>query len=581
MATHVFHGIQKLSRVDIGIRTLNFISKRASTSSQTRITTGAKNEKIILPVAGEASYPELLIHEFVWKNTESYPNHTALECGINGKKYTFAQAKDATSYIGRSLRNMGLKSGDVIALIAPNCPDSVLGFLGSTSAGLVVTTINPVCIAEEMSRQMSKTNVKAVITSTVIASTVLSATKACLPRETPVIVIDDQTGPIPDGLIPFNDLITRGKSLPPVKTDRTFDDLAVLPFSSGTTGLAKGVMLTHRNLVSNIGMVESSIHAFQPTTSTFQEVLPAVLPFFHIYGMNGLVFPRLSCGNKVVTLPKFTPETFVNVLEKSKPTALYVVPPLVLFLTASPLVKKHFFNHTHMMMSGAAPLAKTDVDRFYEKFKIDSTIFKFHQGYGLTESSPVAFIEHGQKYSSIGKNIASCQARLVDITTQQDIDTVGQTGELWLKGPHIMKGYLDDEASTKNTINEDGWLKTGDIAYFDEDFDFYITDRLKELIKVKGFQVPPAELEALLRMHPDVEEAGVIGIPHARHGEVPKAFVVTNKGKKPTEDDIKNFVKGKVSDYKQLEGGVTFVDEIPKNPSGKILRTKLKQMHKS
>ncbi|KAL0119141.1 hypothetical protein PUN28_009623 [Cardiocondyla obscurior] len=462
MATHVFHGIQKLSRVDIGIRTLNFISKRASTSSQTRITTGAKNEKIILPVAGEASYPELLIHEFVWKNTESYPNHTALECGINGKKYTFAQAKDATSYIGRSLRNMGLKSGDVIALIAPNCPDSVLGFLGSTSAGLVVTTINPVCIA-----------------------------------------------------------------------------------------------------------------------GTFQEVLPAVLPFFHIYGMNGLVFPRLSCGNKVVTLPKFTPETFVNVLEKSKPTALYVVPPLVLFLTASPLVKKHFFNHTHMMMSGAAPLAKTDVDRFYEKFKIDSTIFKFHQGYGLTESSPVAFIEHGQKYSSIGKNIASCQARLVDITTQQDIDTVGQTGELWLKGPHIMKGYLDDEASTKNTINEDGWLKTGDIAYFDEDFDFYITDRLKELIKVKGFQVPPAELEALLRMHPDVEEAGVIGIPHARHGEVPKAFVVTNKGKKPTEDDIKNFVKGKVSDYKQLEGGVTFVDEIPKNPSGKILRTKLKQMHKS
>ncbi|XP_011880881.1 PREDICTED: probable 4-coumarate--CoA ligase 3 [Vollenhovia emeryi] len=583
MATHVFHGIQRLSRVlDGGIRALNPTLRRASTSSQTRIVTGPNNEKIIMPSAGEAKdIPETLIHEFVWRDSENYSNHIALECGVSGKKYTFAQAKDATSYIGRSLRNMGLKKGDVVALVAPNFPDTVLSFLGNSSAGLVTTTVNPLYTSEELQRQMLKAHAKAVITSTAIASTVLAATRACLPRETPVIVIDDKISSIPEGVIPFDDLITRGKSLPPVNSDRTFDDIAILPFSSGTTGLPKGVMLTHRNLVSNIIMVDSTIsNVFQPTTSTHQEVIPAVLPFFHIYGLNGLMIPRLAYGGKIVTVPKFAPELFVNVLEKHKATALFVVPPIVLFLTASPLVKKHHFERVHMMMSGAAPLAKTDVDRFYEKYDINPNVLKFHQGYGLTESSPVAFIELGHKHSSIGANVASCQARLVDITTQQDVSTAGQTGELWIKGPHIMKGYLDDEVSTKNTLTEDGWLKTGDIAYYDEDFHFYITDRLKELIKVKGFQVPPAELEALLRMHPDVEEAAVIGIPHARHGEVPKAFVMVSKGKKPTEDDIKNFVKGKVSDYKQLEGGVIFVDDIPKNASGKILRSKLKETYK-
>ncbi|XP_011693544.1 PREDICTED: probable 4-coumarate--CoA ligase 3 [Wasmannia auropunctata] len=582
MATHAFRGIQRLNRVlDAGIRTLNSTLRRASTSSQPRIVTGPNNEKIIMPVAGEASYPEILIHEFIWNDSESYPNHIALECGVNGKKYTFAQAKDATSYIGRSLRNMGLKKGDVVALVAPNLPDTVLGFLGSQSGGLVVTTVNPLYTSEEMQRQFLKAKVKAIITSTAIASTVLAATRACLPHETPFIVIDDKTGSTPEGSIPFDDLITRGKSLPPVNSDRTCDDVAVLPFSSGTTGLPKGVKLTHRNLVSNIMMVTASVDAFHPTTSTFQEIIPTVLPFFHIYGMNGVVFPRLASGNKIITIPKFVPDQFLSVLEKHKATVLFCVPPIVLFLTASPLVKKHYFDHMHMMMSGAAPLAKTDVDRFYEKYNVDPQVFKFHQGYGLTESSPVAFVEHGEKPSSIGKNVASCHVRLVDITTQQDVSTSGQTGELWIKGPHIMKGYLDDEVATKNTLTKDGWLKTGDIVYFDEDFDFYITDRLKELIKVKGFQVPPAELEALLRTHPDVEEAAVIGIPHARHGEVPKAFIVASKGKKPTEDDIKNFVKGKVSDYKRLEGGVTFVDDIPKNASGKILRSKLKQTYKS
>ncbi|KAL6429826.1 hypothetical protein ACFW04_007596 [Cataglyphis niger] len=582
MATHAFRGIQKLNRVlDASIKTFNFILRCTSTSSRTRLVTGSNGEKIFVPL-NDVSYPEILLHEFVWDNIENYPHHIALECGINGKKYTFAQAKDATNYIGRSLRNIGLKEGDVIALVAPNFPDTILGFFGGLSGGFVVTPINPYYTVDEMSKQLLRVKAQAVITSSSIASTTLAATRACLPPKAPFIVIDDKTGSIPDGSIPFDDLITRGKSLPLVSTNTTCNDTAVIPFSSGTTGLPKGVMLTHRNLVSNIAMNQSCFgDAYRPTTSTYQEVTPLILPFFHIYGMSAVVLSRLSFGTKIITVPKFVPETFLDVLQKNKATVLFGVPPIVLFLSASPLVKIQHLESLHTIISGAAPLAKTDVDKLFNKFNIDSSTLKFRQGYGLTESSAVAFVEDGYKFSSIGKNVSNCLARLVNIETKQDIATPGETGELWIKGPHIMKGYFNDEASTKATLTEDKWLKTGDVAYFDEDYDFFITDRIKELIKVKGFQVPPAELEALLRTHPDVNDAAVIGIPHAKYGEVPKAFIVVNKGKKPTEDDIKNFVKGKVSDYKQLEGGVMFLNEIPKSTTGKILRSKLKNEYQS
>ncbi|GAB1860530.1 Probable 4-coumarate--CoA ligase 1 [Camponotus japonicus] len=575
MATHVFRGIQRLNRVlDANIRTFNSTLK-CTASLQTKIVKGSNGKKFFL--SNDISYPETLVHEFIWNNIENYPDHVALECAISGKKYTFAQAKDATNYIGRSLRNIGLKEGDVIALVAPNFPDTVLGFLGGLSGGFIVTPMNPYYTVDEMSKQLLRANAKAIITSASIASTTLAATRACLSPETPFIVIDDKTSSIPEGSIPFDDLITRGKSLPPISTSRIFDDIATLPFSSGTTGLPKGVMLTHRNLVSNIMMCQSCLgDSFIPTTSTYQEIIPLILPFFHIYGLNGVVLPRLAFGAKMVFIPKFVPETFLDVLQKNKATSLYCVPPIVLFLSSSSLVKMQHLEHIHSIVSGAAPLAKSDVDKLFSKFNIDPNKIKFRQGYGLTECSSVAFVEDGKKFSSIGKNIDGCLARLVNIETQQDIVTPGENGELWIKGPHIMKGYLNDEASTKEILTEDKWLKTGDIAYFDEDYDFFITGRMKELIKVKGFQVPPAELEALLRTHPDVDDAAVIGIPHAKYGEVPKAFIVTSKDKKLTEDDIKNFMKEKVSDYKQLKGGVVFLNEIPKNAAGKILRLNLK-----
>ncbi|CAB0040169.1 unnamed protein product [Trichogramma brassicae] len=418
-----------------------------------------KGEHIIDSPFGQLSYPEMPIHEYVWETLQSYSHMIATECGVTGRKYTYAQARDYSSYIARSLLDMGLKPGDVLAIILPNLPESPIAFLGCLEAGIVITSVNPIY-----------------------------------------------------------------------------------------------------------------------TVGVFQQIIPVILPMYHIYGMVTVMLSKMTTGGKLITLPKFTPESYVRVLERNPVTELMLVPPIVLFLTSSKLVKKHFLDHVTYITSGAAPLSDTDVERFYEKFSIARDKLKFRQGYGMTESSPVSLYEKtGTKYSSIGRPICGCQARLVDPITKKDVTTPRQTGELWIRGPHVMKGYLNNQKATEETL-QDGWLLTGDIAYFDEDSDFFITDRLKELIKVKGFQVAPAELEALIRTHPNVEEAGVVGIPDDRSGEVPMAFVVLKEKGATKAEEIQDFVKGKVSEFKELRGGVRFVDSLLKNPSGKILRKKLKAL---
>ncbi|KAG7188841.1 hypothetical protein KM043_008447 [Ampulex compressa] len=583
---HVLRGVQSARRIfKTATKVPNFGQRLASTMTRTNFVEGENGERIVRSPYGDYIPTDALITDFVWKNVNEYSNKIALECALSKRRYTYAESRDAANYVGRSLLSMGLKEGDVVALVAPNYPETILGFLGILEAGLVVTTVNPFYTVDEISRQLKSSGAKAVITAAEVSSTALAAARSSLPSDAPFVVIEDKFGVPPEGTIPFKDLIARGKSLPPINRKSVSpDDLAVLPYSSGTTGMPKGVMLSHRNLVSNAEMTEisSGKELWAPTTDSYQCVLPVVLPFFHIFGMNVVTLPRLAAGCKLITIPKFLPETFIDVLENYEISGLYCVPPIVLFLSATPLAKKKHLDSMNVIFSGAAPLSEGDVMKVYEKFGIDKSALQFRQGYGLTECSPVAFTEKsGAKYASIGRNIIGCDVRLVDPITNEDVSTPGQTGELWVRGPHVMKGYLNNEAATRETVDRDGWLKTGDIAYFDDDFDFFITDRLKELIKVKGFQVPPAELEALLRTHPNVAEAAVIGIPDEKCGEVPKAFVIPKAGKKLGEDEVKNFVKGKVSEYKQLRGGVVFVDNIPKNPSGKILRSQLKKEYLS
>jgi 4-coumarate--CoA ligase len=339
------------------------------------------------------------------------------------------------------------------------------------------------------------------------------------------------------------------------------NDVVVLPYSSGTTGLPKGVMLTHRNLVANCLQTEPCIH------STDHEVALAFLPFFHIYGMQVLMNLALSTGATVVTMPRFDLEQSLELTQRHRITRFYAVPPVVLALAKHPLVDQYDLSSLIQIFSGAAPLGAELAAEAAKRVGCEVV-----QGYGMTELSPVSHctVEGDFRPGTSGVTVGSTEIRLVDPETGEDRD-VGEGGELWVRGPQVMKGYLNNEAATRDTIDADGWLHTGDIAVLDEHDHVSIVDRVKELIKYKGFQVPPAELEALIVAHPKVADVAVIGIPDEEAGELPKAFVVPQPGADLTVEELQAHVAEHVAGYKKIRL-VEFVDEIPKSPSGKILR---------
>src|SRR5438093_10169224 len=347
-------------------------------------------------------------------------------------------------------------------------------------------------------------------------------------------------------------------------------DLAVLPYSSGTTGFPKGVMLTHRNLVANLVQTVAGHHVAS------DDRIIAVLPFFHIYGMQVVMNLALWSGATLVTLPRFELEPFLALLQTHRITRAFLVPPLVLALANHPAVDRYDLSSLRAMMSGAAPL-----DAALEAACVRRVGCQLIQGYGLTEASPVTHTvpdEPGKgRPGTIGQLLPNTECRIVDPATGGDLGP-GEAGELLIRGPQVMTGYLNNPEATAETLDAAGWLHTGDIGHVDADGYFTIVDRLKELIKYKGFQVPPAELEAVLRTHPAVSDAAVIPIPDEEAGEVPKAYVVL-KGDVPLEA-LLAYVAERVAPYKKIRA-VEVIDAIPRSPSGKILRRLLKERERA
>ncbi len=365
------------------------------------------------------------------------------------------------------------------------------------------------------------------------------------------------------GTTPFADLM--GPPLAeqvPVDTAR---DTLVMPYSSGTTGLPKGVMLTHRNLVANVEQMQAS----RPVAPG--EWTVGFLPFFHIYGMTVLANLYLGAGGGVVTMPRFDLEMFLKLIQTHRTRQAFCVPPVVLALAKHPMVDHFDLSGLEYVFSGAAPMGEQLSNAAAGRLGLIC-----EQGYGMTEMSPVSHVSALGKGrpGSAGQTIAGTECRIVDIATGRDLAT-GAEGELWVRGPQVMKGYLNNPRATAETLTDDGWLRTGDIASIDADGFLFIHDRLKELIKVKGFQVAPAELEAELLTCPGVADAAVVGQPDDEAGEVPVAFVVRAPGATVTEDEIAAYLADRLAHYKQLRG-VHFVDAIPKSASGKILRRVLK-----
>jgi acyl-CoA synthetase (AMP-forming)/AMP-acid ligase II/enoyl-CoA hydratase/carnithine racemase len=502
----------------------------------------------------DVNIAEIPLHQLVLQNCARLGDKAAFIDAPSGRVVTYKQMAIYVDRVAAYLASTGFSKGDVLALYSPNLPEYPAVFLGTSAAGGTVTTVSPLSSAEDLAHQLKTTAAKKIVTIPQFMAKAQEAAKNA-PTVDEIIVIGDAPG-----ATSLSKILQSDAKTPSIEFD-VRQDVVALPFSSGTTGLPKGVMLTHYNLVANI------LQSVVIKTSDENDIICSVLPFFHIYGMTVLVNTTMVVGATTVTLPQFDAEMYLKAMQDYKATETYVAPPLVLMLAKHPLVDKFDLSALKLVYSGAAPLdaalAKACEDR------LDCVVT---QGYGMTEASPGTHsgyrIPDKNKAGSVGQLLSNTLCRIVDVETKKDLDSM-QDGEILLKGPQVMKGYLNSLEQTRQMLDEDGWLHTGDIGRYDDDGFFYVVDRVKELIKYKGFQVAPAELEGLLFSHPAVLDAAVVPSPDAEAGEIPIAFIV--KKSPVTANELMDFVASKVTSYKRIRA-VEFVDSIPKSASGKILR---------
>jgi len=509
----------------------------------------------------DVEIPNVPLQTVVLENADELADKAALIDGPSGRTITYGQLKTMINRTASGLSQRGFKKGEVFAIYSPNLPEYAVAFFGVTTAGGVVTTINPLYTADELAYQLNDANAKYLLTIPMFLENARAAAAKSKIEE--IFVLGEG-----EGATPFAELLQNDAPAPQIEYD-TMEDLVALPYSSGTTGLSKGVMLTHHNIVANI------MQSRALDQSTRDDVSIGLLPFYHIYGMAIIMSIALHHGMTIVTMPRFDLAQFLELMQKYKVTGAYVVPPIVLALAKHPIVDQYDLSALRFLNSGAAPLPEPVAIACGERL---NCVVK--QGYGLTETSPVTHsnaIDAEIRVTSVGRAIPNTEFRLVDVATGEDV-AQGEKGEVWIRGPQVMKGYLNRPDATRDMLDEEGWLHTGDIGYIDEDEYLYVIDRVKELIKYKGLQVAPAEMEAVLQGHPAIADVGVIPRQDEEAGEIPVAYVMRKPDIDMNDDalaqDIMAYVAERVAPYKKIRA-IVFIAEIPKTASGKILRRTL------
>jgi acyl-CoA synthetase (AMP-forming)/AMP-acid ligase II len=516
----------------------------------------------------DVEIPEVSVYDYLFSSlTDEEAADVALIDPATGAETTYGALRAQIGAFAGALAARGVGTETVLGLLCPNVPAFATVFHGILRAGAVVTTINSLYTAGEIEKQLRDAGATWLITVSPLLAQASTAAEAVGIPHTRVIVLDGAHGH-PN----LRELLTEGSPAPEVSFDPA-THVAVLPYSSGTTGIPKGVMLTHRNLVANVQQSRSNIDLRDT-----DRVL-AVLPFFHIYGMTVLLNLALRQRASLVTMPKFDLVEFLSNIQKYGCTYLYIAPPIAVALAKHPIVDQFDISTVHTVFSGAAPLDGETAEAAGRRIGA-----RMMQGYGMTELSPVS---HAMPYSrddipvsSVGAMLPNQVCKLVDTETGEEITEVGadgvtRAGELWVKGPNVMVGYLNQPEATAEILDEEGFLHTGDIAVYHEGDYFSIVDRVKELIKYKGYQIAPAELEALLLSHPKVMDAAVIGVLDEEKQEIPKAFIVAAADSGLTEAEVMSFVAEHVAPHKKVRR-VEFIDAIPKSSSGKILRKDLR-----
>jgi acyl-CoA synthetase (AMP-forming)/AMP-acid ligase II len=514
----------------------------------------------------DVGIPDVAITDFVLRHADRLGDKPAMVDGPSGRALTYRQLADGIHRAATGLARRGFRKGDVLAIYSPNLPEYALVFNAVASLGGINTTVNPLYTADELAKQLTDSGARFLVTIPPFLDKAREAAAKTGVEE--VFVIGAA-----DGARPFAELLGAPPSPPAVAIDAA-RDVVVLPYSSGTTGLPKGVMLTHRNLVANLCQCLG-----MPDFDGFSErdIIMAVLPYFHIYGMVVIMMFGLCQGATVVSMPRFDMPEFLGIIQRYRVTVAPIVPPIVLGMVKHPAVGQFDLSSLRLVFSGAAPLGEETAREL--SLRLGCPVV---QGYGMTEASPVTHLSPTRhaaaKPGSIGLVVPNTEVKLSDVVTGAELGK-HQEGELLIRGPQIMKGYLNRPEETAQAIDPEGWYHSGDIGYVDDEGWFYIVDRTKELIKYKGMQVAPAELEALLATHPAILDAAVIRKPDEEAGEVPKAFVVLKpdeQARRTTAEAIMSFVAERVAPHKRVRH-VEFIDQIPKSASGKILRRMLVQ----
>jgi long-chain acyl-CoA synthetase len=509
------------------------------------------------------NYPGGPLHDVMRATAARRPEHRAIT--FKDQSITFAAFDRESNRLANGLAALGLASGDRMALYLPNCPQYELAFYAASKLGAVSSPMNPSYREREITYQVNDSGASVMVTHASLWP-VVDACLSKLPGLARVVVVDGDAGSHDGIAVGWDEVVDSGSTdAPAVKVHQA--QLVALPYSSGTTGLPKGVMLTHRTLVCN------QLQYLHASGIEAEDAFPLFLPLSHIYGVM-LMNAALGAGAHQILMERFDLETLIGVIQKHQATVLHLVPPVLLALANAPGLEPSQFRSVRYALSAAAPLAPDVARRVEQRLGL-----RVIQAYGLTETGPASHhspLEPDRmKLDSVGVIMADTEQRVVDLETGETVLGPGETGEIIIRGPQLMQGYWNAPEETARALRN-GWLHTGDIGSIDAEGYTYVVDRKKEMIKCRAFSIAPAELEAALLEHPDIVDCGVVGVPDADAGEVPNAFVVARKGCTLGEAALSDYFSTRLAGYKMIRKW-HLTDAIPRTPSGKILRRMLKE----
>lgn len=511
----------------------------------------------------QLDYPIIPLFQLLSRAARERPESMAFTFKERGLSYR--ELDELSNKLAVGLHNLGIRTGDRVVLFLPNSLEFVIGYYGILKAGAVVTMANPLYKQAELKHHLNDTSANAIITSNNLYPLVREVQAE---TQLKVTVLTDVG--VDSGVVPLAQILAECPPTPPESIIKPKEDVAVITYTGGTTGLPKGVLLTHYNLVAN---ALQNAHWFG---WNHRDVVIGVLPFYHSWGSGTCLNSAIYSGARVTILPRFDPEELAVMVERERATILYGAASMFLAMLDNPATKKCNLSSLRYVKLGAMPIPP-EVKEAWEELTGVTVI----PGYGLSEASPETHNSplHRIKSGTVGIPIFDTDARIVDSDTGKIELPSGQMGELTIKGPQVMKGYLNQPAESREAIRN-GWLYTGDLAMMDDDGYFHILDRKKETINYKGYTIAPAEVEGILYKHPAVKECAVIGKPDPLAGEVPKAYVVLRTGRIVSEDELIEFCAERISVYKRIRE-VRFVEEIPKTPVGKVLRRVLRDRERA